>query len=112
METNRVEEKIQSIIYNTMQNKKISFTVENLSSGANETILIEPLNYQKSDLKEKLDGMQILYQNGIFEVSEIKAGKNEDQMHIFLLTRSFKIALRNMLKGNKRSQSKILEIIN
>ena len=54
--------------------------------------------------------MQIIYENGIFEVSEYQAGKNKNELHIFLETKSFKIALKNMMQGNKKR--KVIKIWN
>jgi len=91
-------ENINKILFETMQNKGVSFQIFDLSLSGNNTVLIEPIKYKGNDL----DGMQILFENGIFEVSETQAGKNQNEMYIYLETKSFKVALKNMLKGNKK----------
>jgi hypothetical protein len=52
--------------------------------------------------------MQIIYENGIFEVSEYQAGKNQNELHIYKETKSFLIALKTLLKGNKQTTIKII----
>lgn len=94
---------IQKVLEQVMTGKGISFSVVDLSNKHNKTINIEPKGYD--DLT--LDGMQIIYENGIYEVSEYQAGKNANELHIYLETKSFKVALTNMLKGNGRKPIKI-----
>ena len=55
------------------------------------------------------DGMQIIYdvKTGGYEVSEQQAGKNEDELHIFKVTPSLALALKDLIKGNKRKAIKI-----
>lgn len=104
--------KIHNILDNVMTNKGVSFKVDNLSNKHHNIIMIEPSKYNKSIYGDKLDGMVINYENGIYEVCEFQAGKNENELHVFIETKSFKIALKNMLKGNKRPLNKILKIWN
>ena len=53
------------------------------------------------------DGMQIIAENdGTFEVSEYMAGKNENELHIYLVTKSLTLALKDLIKGNKRKPIK------
>jgi hypothetical protein len=94
---------IQKVLFDTMQNKGISFKVNNLTHKERITITIEPYNYKG----DSLDGMQILFEKGIYEVAEYQAGPKQNELHIFLETKSFKVALKNMLKGNKRKPIKI-----
>jgi len=94
---------ISSVLTELINNKNISFVTYDLSNEYHKNISIEPMRYEGN----KLDGMQILYEDGIYEVSEFQAGKNADELHIYLETRSFKIALKNMLKGNKRKPVKV-----
>ena len=102
--------KIDSILFKTMKDKKVSFNVVDLSTKHHQSILIEPINYKNSIFGSKLDGMQIIFEDGIYEVSEFQAGKNQNELHIFLETKSFKVALNNMLKVNNRPKSQILKI--
>jgi hypothetical protein len=53
------------------------------------------------------DGMQILaFQDGTFEVSEYQAGENEDELYIYKETKSLTLALKDLVKGNKRKPIK------
>lgn len=53
------------------------------------------------------DGMQITaFRDGTFEVSEYMAGKNEDELHIYKETKSLILALKDLVKGNKRKPIK------
>ena len=54
-----------------------------------------------------MDGMQIITVNGVYEVSEYQAGKNQDELHIYLETKSLKRAIANALKGNRRKPKKV-----
>jgi hypothetical protein len=104
--------KIHSVLSELMTNKKVSFKVDNLSNKYHNILMIEPYYYTNSIYGSKLDGMVINYEDGIYEVCEFQAGENANELHIFLETKSFKVALKNMLIGNKRPQSKILKIWN
>jgi hypothetical protein len=56
------------------------------------------------------DGMQITaFRDGTFEVSEYMAGKNEDELHIYKETKSLILALKDLVKGNKRKPIKKYE---
>ena len=46
-------------------------------------------------------GMQLLYENGLYEVSQYQAGKKENELHIYTVTKSLKIAIKSLAKGNK-----------
>jgi hypothetical protein len=53
------------------------------------------------------DGMQILgMDNGSFEVSEYQAGANENELYIYKETKSLILALKDLIKGNKRKPIK------
>jgi hypothetical protein len=58
--------------------------------------------------KDFFDGMQInRFKDGIYEVSEYQAGKNEDELHIYKETKSLIVALKDLIKGNKRKPIKV-----
>ena len=99
--------KINNILFEKMYNKNITFKIDNLSNQYNQTIYIDLYNYSKV-YGSKFDGMQIIYENGIFEVSEYQAGKNQNELHIYKETKSFIIALKTLLKGNKQNAIKII----
>ena len=100
------KEKVYDILFKTMQNKGLSFSVYDCSNKYHNNIQIEPTGYKD----KKFDGMAILFEDGIYEVVEQQAGKKENELHIFLETRSLKVALNNLMKGNKRRKSEILKI--
>jgi len=64
----------------------------------NDWITISPI---KSKGDSIYDGMQILYEGGVYEVSQYMAGKKENELHIYTNTTSLAIALKSLLKGNK-----------
>ena len=98
--------KINSILFNTMQNKNISFKVLDYSDEYFSKIYIDVYDYS-SVYGSKFDGMQIIFEAGIYEVSEFQAGANQNELHIYKETSSFKIALKELLKGNKRKPIKV-----
>lgn len=59
--------------------------------------------------KDYFDGMAIMYwqRTGIFEVAEYQAGKKEDEAWIYKETKSLKVALKDLIKGNKRKPIKV-----
>lgn len=77
-----------------------------------DEILIEPCTFKTgNNRKDFFDGMQItIFPDGVYEVSEYMAGQDQDELHIFKEARSLKAALKNMIKGNKRSPEKIKKI--
>lgn len=79
--------------------------VSDLSNNKDlSTFMIEPKGYKG----DKYDGMQILFENGSYEVAEYQAGKNEDEIHIFGNFKSLALALRNFMKGNKRKPIEVV----
>ena len=66
--------------------------------GMNE-IIIEP----KTIPSGIYDGMSCIFHLDLneFEVVESQAGEKEDEMHIFTVTKSPKVALKSLLLGNK-----------
>lgn len=98
--------KINSILFERMQGKNISFKVLDYSDQYFSKIYIDVYNYTKVH-GSKFDGMQIIFEAGIYEVSEFMAGKAKNELHIYLETKSFKAALNNLLKGNGRKPLKV-----
>lgn len=49
------------------------------------------------------DGLELNYYeyDSTFEVIEYQAGKNKDELRIYSRTKSLKIALKSLIKGNK-----------
>lgn len=103
MQTLEIRNKVNDFLHPLNMSAKVS------DNG--KEIFIEPDTKKVgSNLKGgKLDGMQIIYfkEDNIFEVSEYMAGKNENELHIYETTKSLKIALKGLLKGNKRKPNKI-----
>lgn len=97
---------INKILSDTMQGQNISFKVVDYSDQYFSKINIDLYNYSKKH-GSKFDGMQIIFEDGIYEVSEYQAGKNANELHVYLETKSFKTALNNLLKGNNRKPIKI-----
>jgi antirestriction protein len=84
----------------------VTAKVDDLGSEIN----ITPRVTEKSKVKAgSLDGMQIIFdkQTGTYEVSEYQAGPKQDELHIYLETKSLTAALKNLLKGNGRKPIKI-----
>lgn len=59
---------------------------------------------------EKFAGMQIIFEAGIYEVSQYMAGPKEDQMWIYGNYPTLKGALTSLIKGNG-SRRKVIEVI-
>lgn len=56
------------------------------------------------------EGMQILIDNGSYEVIQYMAGKNEDELHVYTETNSLIIALKSLIKGNMLGKRKPIKI--
>ena len=54
----------------------------------------------------KFDGMQIYFEDGIYEVSEMIYNSH---INVFCETKSFKIALKYFFKGNKQKIRKVIQ---
>ncbi len=71
-------------------------------------IRIEP-NTQKVGKRRKdfFDGLVIMkWDNGVYEVAEHNAGKNNDELWVYKETKSLNIALKCLLQGNKQKPIK------
>lgn len=62
--------------------------------------------------KINVDGLLINYnkKTKIFEVAEMQAGKNEDEIWVYLETKQFIMALKELVKGNNRKPKKIIDM--
>lgn len=54
---------------------------------------------------DKFDGMQIYLENGVYEVSEMVP---DTHINVFCETKSFKIALKYLFRGNKQKIKKVI----
>ena len=74
-----------------------------------EGISIEPdTRVTGTKRKDYFDGMRIMIWNdGGIEVAEYQAGKKEDELWIYKETKSLKVALKDLIKGNKRKPIKV-----
>jgi len=99
MKNTKLIKNINVHLYKTMQNKGVSFQIDDCSHNQRPTLVITPSTDKTNSY---LDGMQIIFEDEIYEVSQYQAGKEENELHIYLETKSFKVALTNMLKGNKK----------
>jgi hypothetical protein len=73
-------------------------------------IYIEPsTRHVGKNRADFFNGMQIIYdvKDKEYEVSEYQAGNNEDELHIYKVTPSLTLALKDLIKGNKRKPIKI-----
>lgn len=61
----------------------------------------------RNEDKGMFDGMQIIFEDGIFEVSEYQAGKNQNELWIYKETKSLKVALKCFMKGNNQKPIKV-----
>lgn len=55
---------------------------------------------------DKFDGMQIYFEDGIYEVSEMIYNSH---INVFCETKSFKIALKYFFRGNKQKIKKVIQ---
>jgi len=72
--------------------------------------IIEPSTRKTGNKRtDFFDGMQIIaLDNGTFEVSEYQAGINENELHIYKITKSLTTALKELIKGNKRKPIRVI----
>jgi len=100
-------EQLQSRVYDILKDKQIKsfyLTVTDLTTEHHEAYCFDLRNYSGDP---KYDGMQLLYEDGIYETCEYQAGTNNDELHIFLETPSLKRAITNLVKGNNRKPIKV-----
>ena len=100
------KEKIGDEVYEFL--KANGYQLESISEGASGEIIIEPSTRKTGDKrKDFFDGMQIIrFPDGTYEVSEYMAGPKEDEMYIYKETKSLKVALKDLIKGNNRKPIK------
>lgn len=84
-----------------------SLKVTDVSSENHNSFVIEP-SYYKGD--SKYDGMQINYEDGVYEVSEMQAGESGNDIKIFLETKSLIHALNSLDRGNKQKTKSVIDM--
>lgn len=94
--------KIHKVLFDTMKCKNISFKVSDYSDKYFSKIYIDVYNYTKV-YGSKFDGMQIIFEAGVYEVSEFQAGVNKNELHIYKETTSFKIAFLRRINNKSIS---------
>jgi len=102
-------------------------TIENVAKKANEYFNKAGFSAEVTDLSNnndmswyiiepyraglKFSGLQINFNEGIYEVNEVMAGKNKDSIYIFGKYKKLGSALVSFMKGNNSTNRKIIEII-
>jgi len=82
-----------------------SFRVSNISLNDNTNFVMEICNRDKDS---RFDGMQIIFDDvDGYEVSEYQAGEKQNELHIYKVTKSLKVALKCYMKGNNQNAIKI-----
>lgn len=93
-------------VYEILSPKGVNFQIDNSS----DSILIEPSTVDAlKNLNVNVDGLQITYffNSKIYEVAEIQAGKNKNELWVYLETPDLQLAIKEILKGNNRKPIKI-----
>lgn len=85
---------------------KISLSVTDFKESGE--VVFEPRSFGKINV----DGLLINYnkKTKIFEVAEMQAGKNEDEIWVYLETKQFIMVLKELVKGNNRKPKKIIDM--
>jgi hypothetical protein len=96
---------VREKVYSFLNPMGYSAKVEDWGNGE---IHIEPSTTKVGkNRKDFFDGMQIhRFDNGIYEVSEYQAGPDENEMYVYKETKSLIVALKDLIKGNKRKPIK------
>lgn len=98
-------EKTRKEVYSILKPLGFEASVKQEKDG----IGIEP-DTRKTGNKRKdyFDGMKLMcWNDGTFEVAEYQAGKKQNELHIFKETKSLRVAICDLIKGNKRKPVKI-----
>ena len=106
-------------------NKIVKNDIDSLKDIANGFLSSHKITLKATDFKESgevifeprsfgkinVDGLLINYnkKTKIFEVAEMQAGKNEDEIWVYLETKQFIMALKELVKGNNRKPKKIID---
>ncbi len=71
-------------------------------------VVFEPRSFGKINV----DGLLINYnkKTKVFEVAEMQAGKNEEEIWVYLETKQFIMALKELVKGNNRKPKRIIDM--
>jgi len=95
----------EALILQCIELTGYSFRVSNISLNENTNFGMEICNRNK---ESKFDGMQIIFDSvDGYEVSKYQAGEKENELHIYKVTKSLKIALKCYMRGNKQQPVKI-----
>jgi hypothetical protein len=93
----------EQLILTCMKLTGFQFRVSDLTLNANYPFL----HMEIVSKDHQFDGMQIIWTENEYEVSEYQAGPKENELHIYFITKSLKIALKHFMKGNKQKPIKI-----
>lgn len=72
--------------------------VHDVSTEGRPCLIIEP----RSGNNGEFDGMQIIFEDGTYELSEYQAGPNQNELHVFGEYKTINAAYRRLLKGKKQ----------
>jgi len=99
-------EQIKSIVDSFLQPLGMSASIDNLGGY----YVIEPSTTKTgANRPDFFEGMQIsCFEDGTFEVSEYQAGGQRNELWIYKSTPYLKVALKDLVKGNKRTPIKVL----
>lgn len=99
-------ESLKDIANGFLSAHKIALTATDFKESGE--VVFEPRSFGKINV----DGLVINYnkKTKIFEVAEMQAGKTEDEIWIYLETKQFISALKELAKGNNRKPKKIIDM--
>lgn len=81
---------------------KLTATVYDLSNQYHSTLLIDFDTRLAKKAGFDFDGMQIILEDGTFELSEYQAGPNQDELHVFGEYKSINTAIKALLRGKRK----------
>jgi hypothetical protein len=95
----------EKILTTAMDYTNRSWKLDDLTTEFHDNFHLEMVGRPEDG--SKYDGMQIIFEDGVYEVSEYQAGPNENELWIYKETKSLKIALRFYMRGNNQKPIKI-----
>lgn len=78
---------------------KLNATIQDLSNDFHKTVLIDFDTRMAKNADRNFDGLQIIFEDGNFELSEYQAGLKENELHIFGNYKTINAAIKRLLKG-------------